>query len=349
MRLATTETARPAARLALLCFLACIPAFAQTVPPEPDPLSRIRAQAPEQACSEAEPTLCAEAAPKIIANAMGDKSTIEVNLRQLASGEGGHTMGAPAPQSVVVEARLADWAAAAFRAAGLDAHTEPRSPDGPTEKYVVAEIRGREKPDEFVVLAAVINVSLFRDPLDVAADAAVLVEAARDIAATGLVPRRTIRFVLFFGDGIDARSAPAYVHAHSDELDRTIAVVLLSQGAGHGTRYLLNGRHDIEPQVREALKPLASLSLVPVSFDMVFDICTGPFLNEGVPTLVAQAVEPESQPSPIALDQMDLQELKRHAAIAGVTAFDVAEDVAPLGPRLSPAEVKAVLTQAPHE
>ena len=345
MRLATTETARPAARLALLCFLACIPAFAQTVPPEPDPLSRIRAQAPEQACSEAEPTLCAEAAPKIIANAMGDKSTIEGNLRQLASGEGGHAMGAPAPQSVVDEVRVGDWAVAAFRAAGLDVHTEPRSPDGPTEKYVVAEIRGREKPDEFVVLAAVINVSLFRDPLDVAADAAVLVEAARDIAATGLVPRRTIRFVLFFGDGIDACSASDYVNAHDDEMDRTIAVVLLSQGVGHGTRYLLNGRHDVEPQVREALKPLASLSLAPDSFDVASGNCAIPFLNEGVPTLVAQAAEPENRPSPIALDQMDLQELKRHAAIAGVTAFDVAEDVAPLGPRLSHAEAESLMKQ----
>jgi hypothetical protein len=38
--------------------------------------------------------------------------------------------------------------------------------------------------------------------------------------------------------------------------------------------------------------------------------------------------------------------LKRHAAIAGVTAFDVAEDVAPLGPRLSRAEIETLLTQS---
>jgi hypothetical protein len=346
LRLARTETARPAARLALLCFLACIPALAQTVPPEPDPLARIRAQAPEQACSDAEPTLCAEAAPKIIANAMGASSTIKENLRQLASKDDGHAIGALAPPSVVDQVSLADWAVAAFHAAGLDAHTESGLPDGPMGSYVVAEIRGREKPDEIVVVAAVINVSLFRDGFDVGSDAAVLFEAARDIAATGLVPRRTIRFVLFFGGGIDGCSAPGYVNARADELDRTTALVFLAQGKGHWTRYLLNGRHDIEPQVREALGPLARLSLAPVSFDVTLGNCTIPFLDEGVPTLVAQAVEREDKSPPIALHLMDLRELKRHAAIAGVTAFDVAEDVAPLGPRLSHAEAESLIKTA---
>jgi hypothetical protein len=333
----------------LLLSIAAVPAFPQLAPPEPDPLSRIRAQAPAQACSEGEPTLCAEAAPKIIANATGSGSTIESNLRILASGEGGHAMGALAPQSVIDEVRLVDWAVAAFRAAGLDAHTETRSPSMPMEKYVVAEIRGREKPNEIVVLAAVINMSLLRDQMDVAADAAVLVEAARDIAATGLVPSRTIRFVLFFGGGIDACSAPDYVNAHGDELDRTIAVILIAQGGGHGTRYLLNGRHDIESQVREALKPLASLDLGPDSFDVAFGNCTAAFLAKGVPTLAAEPEDRDKRPSPITLDQLDFQELKRHAAIVGVTAFDIAEDLAPLGPRLSPADALALMKQAGHQ
>jgi hypothetical protein len=331
--------------LPLLFLLAWIPAISQTVPSEPDPLARIRAQAPAPACSEAEPTMCAEAAPKIIAKAMGNDSTIAKNLGILASGEGGHAMGAPAPQSVVDGVRVVDWAVAAFRAAGLDVHTEPSSPSAPGSEDVVAEIRGRENPNEIVILAAAIDPSAIGNSLEASADATVLSEAARDIVATGLVPRRTIRFVLFVAGGANVCGASDYVVAHADELDRTIAAIIVAQGAGRGTRYLLNGRHDIEPQVSEALKPLDNLGLAPDSFDDAVGACATDFSLQGVPTMVADA-EAGGGAAPAAIGQMDLPELKRHAAIAGVTAFDVSEDVAPLGPRLSPAEVKALMKQA---
>lgn len=332
--------------LPLLFLLACIPAFSQAVPAEPDPLARIRAQAPAPACSEAEPTLCAEAAPKIIANATGSDSTIQKNLSILGSGEGGHAMGAPPPQSVVDDVRVTDWAVAAFRAAGLDTHTEPASPSAPGLEDVVAEIRGRENPNEVVILAAAIDPSAIDNSLEAAIDATVLTEAARDIAATGLVPRRTIRFVLFVGGAANVCGASDYVVAHAGELDRTIAVIIVAQGAGRGTRYLLNARHDIESQVREALKPLDELGLAPDSFDDAAGACATDFSLQGVPTLVANAEEAGTAAASATLGQMDLPELNRHAAIAGVTAFDVSEDVAPLGPRLSPAQVKALMKPA---
>ena len=269
-------------------------------------------------------------------------------------------MGAPAPQSVVDQVRTVDWAVEAFRAAGLDVHTEPyTSASNPAtavvgQQYVgpenvVAEIRGREKPDEIVVLIGVINPFQLRDHPEMAADAAVLVEAARDIKVTGLVPRRTLRFVLLLSGGTDACSASDYTNSQDSEMVGTIAVIFVSQGAGHGTRFLLNGRHDIEPQVAEALKPLQSLALAPVSYDQVLSNCTEPFLLQGVPTLVANPEQWASRSSPIALDQTDIQELERHAAIGGVTAFDVAEDVAPLGPRLAPAEAETLMKKTPQQ
>jgi hypothetical protein len=349
LRLTTRQTARCAVGFTLLILYACAFAFAQTVPPEPDPLSRIRAQPPAQACSATEVTLCDEAAPKIIANAMGSGSTIEANLRQLASGEGGHAMGAPVPQSVVDNSRTVDWAVAAFRSAGLEVHTEPSSAGVAGFQNVVAEIRGREKPEQIVILAASVDPSQSKDHPEDATDAAVLFEAARDIAATGLVPRRTIRFVLFFDDGIDSCSASEYVNDHSDELDRTIGLIFDAQVTGHGTFYLLNGRHDLEPQMREALKPLESLALAPDSFDEALGPCTMAFLVQGVPTVFAEGEKWDTRRSPLALDQTDFEELKRHAAIAGVTAFDVSEDVTPLGPRLSKADAQALIKQTGTE
>src|SRR5580704_5818603 len=314
LRLTTRQTAWCAGSFALLIFFACAPAFAQTVPPEPDPLARIRAQPPAQACSAKEITLCDEAAPKIIANAMGKDSTIEENLRELANGEDRDDTGAPVrpgtapPPNTAAQASVEDWAVAAFHAVGLDARVEssPRAAGG--RQYVVAEIRGREKPNEIVVLAAIEGQGT---PLGVGpyerVDAAVLVEAARDIAATGIVPRRTIRFVLFYAWGIDACDVSDYVSAHRAELDRTVAAIFVSQGTGQGTRFLLSGRHDIEPQVREALKPLATLAPTPDSYDLSYDNCIEPFLDEGVPTLVADRDGAENEISRVQFEQMNFQ------------------------------------------
>ncbi len=66
---------------------------------------------------------------------------------------------------------------------------------------VVAEIRGREKPDEFVVVGAHLDSwDLGTGALDDGCNDAMLIDAARVIHASGTVPRRSIRFVLFTGE-----------------------------------------------------------------------------------------------------------------------------------------------------
>jgi hypothetical protein len=349
------------AGLSLSLLLLAVPAFSQaTPPPEPDPLARIRAQPPAEVCSEAQPTLCAEAAPKIIANAMGSPSPLEESLRSLNVQINGDLTCTLAPE---VMARPADWAFTAFLNAGLQVHTESftvsfRSQgtgpgQGATEEKednVVAEIRGREEPDEIVVLGARLHTTgpgnwVVHDDCE----AAVVIEAARDIVATGLIPRRTIRFVLFsdvLHDG-DKRLAGsvlgswAYVRAHRGEMDRTVAAIILDGGTGRVTGYSLGGRPEISAGVRQAVEPLDGLRTLTDSDDAPLNVDGIDFLLEGVPNLVAK----QELVDPAPRGDVDFQELRRSAAIMGVTAFDVAEDVAPLGPRLSRAEIDALLKQ----
>ena len=77
----------------------------------------------------------------------------------------------------------------------------PNKVGGPIEQQnVVGEIRGYEKPDEAVILGAHLDSwELGTGALDNGCNAALVIEAARTIKATGLLPRRTIRFVLFSG------------------------------------------------------------------------------------------------------------------------------------------------------
>src|SRR5258707_517754 len=75
----------------------------------------------------------------------------------------------------------------------------PNKTGGPIgQQNIVGEIRGREKPEESVILGAHLDSWEFgTGALDNACNAAMVIEAARAIKATSLLPRRTIRFVLF--------------------------------------------------------------------------------------------------------------------------------------------------------
>src|SRR6202140_3728545 len=75
----------------------------------------------------------------------------------------------------------------------------PNEVGGPIEQEnVVGEIRGYEKPDEVVILGAHLDSwELGTGALDNGCNAAMVIEAPRAIKATGLVPRRTIRFRIF--------------------------------------------------------------------------------------------------------------------------------------------------------
>jgi carboxypeptidase Q len=334
-------------RLLPVLLAACLPAAAQLSPAQPDPLARIReaAQGNTQACSATGETLCEQVAPKIIENALGE-SLLAENLRRLTKEISAQDRDTSA------ETRAIAWGVAAFRDAGLlDVHTEKYASrnDGPAEKEnVVGEIRGREKPDEWVLVGAHLNS---RAPghgaLGNACNAAMVIEAARDISRTGIRPRRSIRFVLFTGNEQGVSGSWAYVRAHRGELDRARAAIVFGARCGRMTGYLLNGRHDIEPGVREAMKPIESLGADHYTFGAPLRTDNFDFLVEGVPTLTANREEPDSQPgirSPSAAPgKIDIADLKRNTAIAAVTAFGIAERAEPIGPRQSRAEIEILL------
>ena len=129
------------------------PAFAQIAPP-PDPLAGMRAAAAGNAevCTNSETSACAQANPKILAAAMGS-SALADNLRALAANDA----GGPDLDTALT------WAVRAFRSAGADGVSAEAGYADPTiaagQKIVIAEIRGREKPDEGVGLSANLDVS----------------------------------------------------------------------------------------------------------------------------------------------------------------------------------------------
>lgn len=225
----------------------------------------------------------------------------------------------------------------------------PNKIGGPIEQEnVVGEIRGYEKPDETVVLGAHLDSWEFgTGALDNGCNSALVIEAARAIKATGLVPRRTIRFVLFSGEEQGTIGSHEYVKAHRAELDKMRAMITYDSGIGRVTGYSLGGRRDIEAGVREVLKPLESWGANQHTYDASFGTDNFDFLLEGVPTLVANEEEANYLPNYHAasdtLDKVDIRELKLHTALAALTAWGIADRAEPLGKRLSRAELEVLI------
>jgi Peptidase family M28 len=329
-----------------LFLIACIPAAAQLTPAEPDPLARIRdaAAASVQACSATGETLCEQVAPKIVANAQGD-SPLAGNIRRLKETQ------AEKNKSVADEHAVA-WAYAAFRADGFDPHVEKyANPNGNTGEVqtVVAEYRGRDKSDEWVLVGAHLGRQT-RDPgaTDNSCDAASVIEAARDISLTAMHPKRAIRFVLFTGEERGMLGSWAYTRAHRAELDHVRAAILIHSGCNRITGYSTTGRHDIESGLREAMKPIESLEANQLASRAITGTDDFDFLLEGVPTLSAYPLQPgpvDSAPSARNSSEVELADIKHNISVVAVTAFGIAERTAPIGPRQSHAEIESLLVK----
>src|SRR5882672_4408173 len=228
----------------------------------------------------------------------------------------------------------------------------PNKIGGPAEQEnVIGEIRGREMPDESVILGAHLDSwDLGTGALDNGCNAALVIEAARAIKATGLVPRRTIRFVLFSGEEQGLLGSFEYVKAHRAELDKIRAMITYDAGVGRVTGYSLGGRRDIEAGVREVLKPLESWGANNHTYDASFGTDNFDFMLEGVPTLVANQEEANYLPNYHAasdtLDKVDMRELKLHTVLAALTAWGIADRAEPLGKRLSRAELDVLVKES---
>lgn len=216
------------------------------------------------------------------------------------------------------------------------------------QENVVGEIRGYDKPDEAVILGAHLDSwDLGTGALDNGCNAALVIEAARALKATGLRPRRSIRFILFSGEEEGLLGSWAYVRAHRAELDKIQAVIVFDSGIGRVTGYSMGGRRDFEAGVREVLKPLDSWGLDHLTADAQTGTDHFDFMIEGVPTLVANQEEynylPNYHAASDTLDKVDMRALKLHTAIAALTAWGLADRVAPLGKRLSRTELESLM------
>jgi len=122
----------------------------------------------------------------------------------------------------------------------LGAHTLPDAESA----NVVAEIKGREKPEEIVAIGGHLDSwDLGQGAIDDGAGCVIAWEAARLLLELDLRPRRTVRVVLFMNEESGLRGAAAYAETHAEELSRHVAAIESDGGADWPTGFSFGWNH----------------------------------------------------------------------------------------------------------
>lgn len=196
---------------------------------------------------------------------------------------------------------------------------------------VVADLKGRERPEEVVVISGHLDSwDVGTGAQDDASGVAVAMQAAQLMKSLGLVPRRTLRVIAWMNEENGLAGAKAYAAAHAAELGQHLAAIEMDMGAGHPMGF----RAQVPPQAMPMLAPLAKrlagigAGVVQHSLDGVgADI--GPLSKAGVPGF-APLVDGRDyfrihHTEADTLDKINPRHLAENAAVLSALAYTLAE------------------------
>jgi carboxypeptidase Q len=154
---------------------------------------------------------------------------------------------------------------------------------------VIGELRGRERPDEIVVIGGHIDSwDVGQGAHDDGAGTVTMMQALTTIRKLGLVPRRTIRVVLFTNEENGTRGGRAYAKDHAAELAKTVLAVESDSGGFAPRGFSVQAAPAVQDRMKARVADITSL-LRPINASRVTvghsgaDI--GPMGPAGVPLI----------------------------------------------------------------
>jgi carboxypeptidase Q len=197
-------------------------------------------------------------------------------------------------------------------------------------RNVIAEIPGREKPEEIVLLGAHLDSwDLGTGAEDNGINSAMVIDTARAFQQLGIKPRRTVRFALFTGEEQGMVGSQLYVEQHKNELDNHVMAVVFDIGSGHTSGFFLNGREELRKPVNAALDRAGGLGATEHVPDAIDGTDNLDFALSGVPNLVAfqdpVPYLPDYHAESDTFDKVNAKEARRNEAIASVLIFGIAD------------------------
>ncbi len=210
-------------------------------------------------------------------------------------------------------------------------------PDAPS-RNVVAELVGRERPEEIVVMGGHIDSwDVGSGAMDDGGGVIIAWEALRLMKELGLRPRRTVRVVGWTNEENGLRGGNAYRDQHAAELDHHVLAIESDGGVFRPVGFGFTGSDAARAMLRDVislLRPVGADSLLPAGGGA--DI--GPIMRQGVPGM-SHVVDGSRyfwyhHTDADTPDKLDPREAALNVAAIAVMAYVVADmpDRLPRGP-----------------
>jgi carboxypeptidase Q len=159
---------------------------------------------------------------------------------------------------------------------------------------------------------------------------------AQAVKASGLTPRRTMRFVLFGGEEEGLLGSVHYVRDHVTEMGKCAGVFVTDTGGEPPKGWYIFGRKDEKQALLPVHPLLAALGAGETTDEgkFIFETDEGPFLIHGVPSFVlwtdmAKYELLHHKPSD-TFEKVSERDLNLGAAVVGMTAYSIADAPAQL-------------------
>jgi carboxypeptidase Q len=208
-------------------------------------------------------------------------------------------------------------------------------PDAPS-RNVVAEVVGRERPDEVVVLGGHIDSwDVGQGAMDDGGGSVAAWEAVRLIKQLGLKPRRTLRVVLWTNEENGSRGAEGYRDAHADQLGKHLLAIESDNGVFAPRGYRFTGPDSAfarAQQIARLLDPIGAGKVSREQDSPEADIA--PLVERGVPGMGLDVDGTRyfwfHHSDGDTLDKLDPAELGRCVATLAVMAYVTADAAEPI-------------------
>jgi carboxypeptidase Q len=202
---------------------------------------------------------------------------------------------------------------------------------GPVESAnVVGEIRGRENPEQVLVVGGHLDSwDLSEGSTDNGMGSSCTLGAADAILHSGMKPRRTIRFVLFTGEEQGLDGSLAYVKQHQAEMANHLGSLILDNGQGPVRAFQLGGRDDLVAAFKAFAASLVDIRDVKVDDKVEDGTDTLPFSMAGLPGINMDQDSPDYKythhSAADALEAVQPEVLAQDSTLMALAAYWIAD------------------------
>ena len=209
---------------------------------------------------------------------------------------------------------------------------------------VIAEIRGREKPDEVVLMGGHIDSwDVGQGAHDDGGGCVITMQALTLLRQLGLTPRRTIRVVLFTNEENGLKGAKQYVIDHAAEMDKHVLALEADTGVFAPQGFEVAGDEDAVRRATDVASLLAQLAATRIVFSHagadVGELVDKKVVGMGL-SMDSSTYFDYHHSQADTLDKVRPEDLRRDIAAVAIIAYVVADMPDRLGVGQAPPEKK---------